>query len=60
MTKDQLITRLRNSNRRAVARATKIPYGYINKLVYGEIDNPGHIRIDKLREYFISEDVKQH
>lgn len=35
-----------------VARETAIPYGYLSKLVYGEIGNPGSHKIDKLREYF--------
>lgn len=57
MTRDEVITRLRSENRKAVARSTGIPYGYLNKLVYGEIQNPGSHQIDKLRTHFISLDI---
>lgn len=57
MTRDELIERLRNENRSAVARATGISYGYLSKLVYGEIKNPGSTQIDRLRSHFIALDI---
>lgn len=47
-----IIERLREANRMQVSRETGIPYGYLSKLVYDEIANPGSRNIDKLREYF--------
>jgi hypothetical protein len=59
VTKDEIISRLRTMNRKEVSRKTGIPYGYLSKLVYSEIDDPGHSKIDTLREYLISEEVRR-
>lgn len=53
MTMDEVIQRLKAApNRSAVAKAADVPYGYVNKLVYGEITNPGVKYIEKLVVYF--------
>lgn len=57
VTRDEIISRLRAVKRKEVSRATAIPYGYLNKLVYGEIKNPGSAQIDRLRGYFMSQDL---
>jgi hypothetical protein len=57
MTRDDVIARLKRENRKAVSRATGIPYSYLSKLVYREIENPGSSQIDALRSHFISLDI---
>lgn len=58
MTKEEVIDRIKHAdNRRALARASGVPYGYLNKLVYGEIKNPGSDQIDRLRSYLLSIDI---
>lgn len=52
MTRDDVIQRLREENRSAVARATNIRRGYLDDLVYGRIKNPGSIQLDTLRAHF--------
>lgn len=52
MTVDEVIRRLRESNRAQVERETKIPYRYLRHLVEGSITNPGSRRLDALRAYF--------
>jgi hypothetical protein len=59
VTKDEIISRLRSMNRKEVHRKTGIPYGYLSKLVYGEIEDPGHTKIDTLRAFLISEEVRR-
>ncbi len=48
----QVIERLKQSNRAAVSRETKIDYMYLSRLVWGKIPNPGSQKIDVLRSYF--------
>jgi hypothetical protein len=58
MTKAEIIERLKRAkNRAAIARATGLQYAYLSKLVYGEIENPGSDQVDKLRNYFLAQDV---
>jgi hypothetical protein len=53
MTSAEVIERLKTApNRQRVAEATGIQYGYLSKLVYGLIKNPGSAQIDTLRDYF--------
>lgn len=59
MTRDEIIARLKTENRSAVSRATKIPRGYLDRLVYGKIANPGSSQIDALRNYLLSLEVRQ-
>lgn len=59
MTRDEVIERLKKENRKAVSRSTGIPYGYLSKLVYGDIENPGHQQMDKLRSYLIAVDISR-
>lgn len=56
MTKDEVIQRLRESNRAEVHRATGLPYRYLRNLVDGDIDNPGSMQMDTLRNYFSQQD----
>lgn len=55
MTSNEVIQKLRESNRAEASRGTGIPYGYLCKLVYGKIQDPGTSKIEKLREYFARE-----
>lgn len=57
MTRDEIIARLRNAKRKEVARATGLTYGYLNKLAYGEIKNPGSAQVDALRSHFLALDI---
>lgn len=57
MTRAEVIERLKQENRSAIARATKIPRGYLDRLVYGKIKNPGSGQMDELRSYFLSLDI---
>ena len=57
MTRDEVIERLKKENRKAIARSTGIPYGYLSKLVYGEIQNPGSQQMDRLRSHLIALDI---
>ena len=60
MTREEIIQRLKTApNRAAVARATGLSYGYLNKLVQEDIENPGSAQVDILRNYFLSLDVMQ-
>ena len=54
MNTDQVIERLRRSNRAEVSRATGIDYMHLSRVVWGKIKNPGSKYIDKLREHFES------
>ena len=57
MTKHEVISRLKSENRAEVSRGTGLPYGYLSRLVYEEIKNPGSEQMDKLRSYFLSLDI---
>ena len=57
MTRDEVIQRLKKENRAEVARGTNLRRGYLDKLVYGEIENPGSTQMDRLRSYFLSLDI---
>lgn len=58
MTREEVIRRLREApNRADIARATGIRYGYLAKLVYEDIKNPGSEQMDKLRSHFLSLDI---
>lgn len=55
MTNEDVIARLTNlprGARRLVAKETGLRYGYLSKIVVGEVKNPGAAQIDKLRSYF--------
>ena len=52
MTRDEIIQRLRASNRAQVSRDTKLPYRYLRNLIQGEIENPGSKQMDILRNYY--------
>lgn len=58
MTKDDVVRRLRESNRARVSRETGLPYRYLRCLIQGEIDNPGSAQMDLLRAYYMAQDVK--
>lgn len=52
MDNDDIIGWLKDHpNRAELARETGLRYGYLCKLVWGEIKNPGSQQIDTLREY---------
>ncbi len=61
MTATEVIQRLRDAKkqRAAIAREAGVPYGYVAKLMNGEIGNPGSKYIDKLRDHFQREDRPQ-
>lgn len=53
MTGSEVIQKLKQApNRRVVAADTKLPYGYLCKVVSGDIKNPGSKQMDVLRRYF--------
>lgn len=52
MSKDEVIKRLRESNRAEVSRRTGLPYRYLRHLIEENIENPGSRQMDLLRDYF--------
>jgi hypothetical protein len=60
MTKDEVIARLREARggRRAIEAATGIKHRWMTHVACGTIKNPGSEQMDKLRSYFLSEDVR--
>jgi hypothetical protein len=57
MTREDVIARLREENRAEVARLTGLTRGYLDKIVYGTIKNPGSEQMDTLRVHFLSLDI---
>ena len=45
------------AERRGVANATGLRLGYLNKLAYGEIKNPGSVQLDALRSHYLALDI---
>lgn len=60
MTNEEIIRKLKaeaghgcpTGARARVAEETGLPYGYICRLVYDEISNPGSQQLDKLRQRY--------
>lgn len=53
MTGAEVVKRLKAApNRKEVAQATGLRYGYLCKLVAGDIKNPGSAQMDILRRHF--------
>jgi hypothetical protein len=61
MTYAEIQERLRNCNRSEVARATNLKYRYLRRLIEPTktIQDPGSKRLDVLRDYFLSQDLKK-
>lgn len=59
MDTQQVIGRLRSCNRAAVSRETGINRTYLDRLVRGQIKDPGVSKIDKLRDHFLQKDQQE-
>lgn len=55
---DEIRARLRGSNRAKVSRETGIRYMYLQDLMHGRMKRPGAAHIDRLRSYYLSQDVR--
>lgn len=59
MTLDEIIKRLQDApNRMDIARATDMDYMYLSRLAWGKMKRPGAAQIDRLRNHFLAEDVR--
>lgn len=58
MTREEVIKRLKESKRSEVAKGTGLPYMYLYRLERGIIKDPGTERMDVLRAYLLSQQIK--